>query len=497
MNWTKKRLRTILILQVELLALLVLRVTCSSLFVNTRQALSLIGMAAVLTMTITAAVVYRQTRRAGFCFCFIVLSYLFSFAQSMLVFAGERLPFSSFSITYSCFATDVLIDSAVFYLLSICMTAVGMCLAQKGMKEQRREAVVLSGEERIRRMGWRLMSISLAPTGYLLYRDILITLQDGYAATLEAQAGLAKICTLLSGLFMSGMVMVLCFERRRLFRLVFWVVFLMYCALDMAGGSRIGVFRMGVTVLMVKRIRFKDIKKSNIIAMLLLVGLLSFLFSIVSAVRIYLNTAENMTEFISDTANSIWKNNFLVAVLREMGNTQIINTLVYSECPRRVPYQFGLSYIKMLWGVLPNLIGKAYTGYIGVDIVFSPIYKQTSAGLGASYLAESYWNFGSFSPVACLCFGYFLGYVENRLVVACNAERHSVEEVFLLVYIMYYAVFLVRGEMLGFGRSVVYYAILPLLAGRIRFRGFRVKHHRILWHAAARMRLGRTDGRTL
>ena len=180
-----------------------------------------------------------------------------------------------------------------------------------------------------------------------------------------------------------------------------------------------------------------------------------------------------------------------------MGNTQIINTLVYSECPRRVPYQFGLSYIKMLWGVLPNLIGKAYTGYIGVDIVFSPIYKQTSAGLGASYLAESYWNFGSFSPVACLCFGYFLGYVENRLVVACNAERHSAEEVFLLVYIMYYAVFLVRGEMLGFGRSVVYYAILPLLAGRIRFRGFRVKHHRILWHAAARMRLGRTDGRTL
>ena len=77
----------------------------------------------------------------------------------------------------------------------------------------------------------------------------------------------------------------------------------------------------------------------------------------------------------------------------ELGNTQIINTLVYKECPKIIDYAYGTSYFKMLFSMIPNLWGGVHPSSIDVDSVFSPLYSKTT-GLGSSFLAEAYWNFG-------------------------------------------------------------------------------------------------------
>ena len=194
---------------------------------------------------------------------------------------------------------------------------------------------------------------------------------------------------------------------------------------------------------------------------LLLSGM--FVFSIVSAARIWMSNGVNATGIVKMVIKDLIENNFLFACIREMGNTQIINTLVYKDCPSLVEHQLGYSYVKILWAILPNFIGAAYTGYIGVDITFSKLYPLTSAGLGASYISEGFWNFGYGSLIIFLIFGCLLGLLERKFIELCNSNgKKNATTVFVAVYLMFYILFRVRGEFLSFGREMVYYVLIPL-----------------------------------
>ena len=47
-----------------------------------------------------------------------------------------------------------------------------------------------------------------------------------------------------------------------------------------------------------------------------------------------------------------------------------------------------------------------------------------------------------------------------------NRKQSSAVPIFLALYVMFFIIFMVRGEMLEFGRSMVYYAIIPVLLMR-------------------------------
>lgn len=435
---------------------------------NVTNALSSIGGIAFFCMLTSVILIYRINSQFNFFLCFVIFSYLFSFGQSMLVFFGRKLPTSAFSISKSGFSPAILQNSAAFCMVAICMTCIGYCFIKIGKTNIKVHREELEGETRANIVGWVLIFVSFLPTFYILYTDIINTFSAGYASTLLGYTGFAKICSLISGFFTSGMLMVLCFERNTKKRVFLYGIIAIYAALQLIGGSRISIFRLGVMILIIFNIYFKNINKKRTILIIIACLIGTFIFSLISASRIYLNNINNLGQFISETAENILKNNFLEAVIREMGNTQIINTLVFKECPSTSGYQFGLSYIKMLWAIIPNFIGSAYTGYIGVDITFSKLYMKTNAGLGASYIAEGYWNFGYFSIVAFVLFGAFLGWIEQKFRYICNNKRQKATILFLHIYIMYFMIFIVRSESLEFGRNFVYYCLIPIFLCKIR-----------------------------
>jgi len=123
----------------------------------------------------------------------------------------------------------------------------------------------------------------------------------------------------------------------------------------------------------------------------------------------------------------------------------------------------------MLWAIFPNFMGNSYTGYIGVDITFSPFYQKTSAGLGASYLAEGYWNFGWLAVCVFPIFGMILCCLDNAFERISNSScQVSAIKCFVIVCAFYYLSFLPRGELNSFARNMIYYVVIPAMISKIK-----------------------------
>ena len=482
MKIVNRNMKLEIILFVELFFIII----CGLLFhpESVDGALKIIGKISIICMAATLLSVFCIHHKIGFSFFLCVFSYVFSFGQSMLMLTNYNLSTTSpFSMRNGYFTPREIYNSSIFVLCSLCVTFIGYCALFKNPPEQSKERAIFRNEEKLRSVGWFLVIVSILPTFYLLYLDITSTYTLGYASTLQGYRGIAKICSLVSGLFISGILMVFLFEKKRLRRLTILLIIGCYFLLQLIGGSRGTVFQIGVLLIIIWNLFFKSIsrKKAFLIVILLLSGM--FVFSIVSAARIWMSNGVNATGIVKMVIKDLIENNFLFACIREMGNTQIINTLVYKDCPSLVEHQLGYSYVKILWAILPNFIGAAYTGYIGVDITFSKLYPLTSAGLGASYISEGFWNFGYGSLIIFLIFGCLLGLLEKKFIELCNSNgKKNATTVFVAVYLMFYILFRVRGEFLSFGREMVYYVLIPLFlcklnlckCGNLRVRPIRM-----------------------
>ena len=121
--------------------------------------------------------------------------------------------------------------------------------------------------------------------------------------------------------------------------------------------------------------------------------------------------------------------------------------------------------LRSIYGIIPNIFG---VGYDSVDTVFSPLYTVTNAGMGSSYIAEGYWNFGYFSLIYFAGFGFAWGKLEERFKMQCNRPAKSASVFFITIYLMFFLIFTVRSDLMEFGRSFVYYALIPVLLSKVR-----------------------------
>lgn len=378
---------------------------------------------------------------------------------------------TAFSVSQGFFSNSILKSSAVFVLISITVTCIGYCLIYKTSDIDPADILEPSKADyrsnRLRHVGWLLFFVSVLPTFYLLVKEFQTVLSLGYGATLKATTGLDRIFTLISGLFISSTILLYLYERKK--RYFVYAIIITYLIMQLMGGSRIEIFRFAIVLLLIEQFYFHSLNKRKWIVITMLAVIAVLILSLVSSVRNYLFLTSDIHQLLITTLQDLLKNNFIAASINELGNTQLINTLVMEKCPSVEPFQLGLSYIKMLWAIIPNFIGSAYSGYIGVDITFSPYYTLTEAGMGASYISEGYWNFGYLALAAFLIFGMLFAWVVKKFEYYAETKK-SPEKLYLTVYILYFVLFLVRSESLEFGRSFVYYGVIPVLLSLCRFR---------------------------
>jgi oligosaccharide repeat unit polymerase len=428
----------------------------------------LVGFLAFGSMLISVHTVYLISKKLNFAVTFTILAYLFSFGQSMLYAFGYQLSEkSAFSIINGYFSTDTFYQSSLFALCAIGLTSLGICCINEKKINEIKGRPHFFNEKKMVQLGWLLMLISVFPKFYCLYLDIITTFTSSYGATIQDYQGIAKIYSLISGFFVSAIIILICFETSQKKRLIMWGIIGTYLILELAGGSRISIVRLGIMILLLWKIYFKNINRKRRFQIILGIIVALFALSLISATRIYFNNAENIAGLLSKSALSLLRENYFLKIISEMGNSQIVNLLVLKNCPVNSPFQYGLSYLKMISAIFPSLPGVQNTNYIGIDITFSALYPLTTAPMGATYIAEAFWNFGWFSLPVFTLLGFFIGKISVKFYELSNMENSNAEKMFIIAYLMYYMIFIVRGELLGFGRSFVWYALIPVFMNKI------------------------------
>lgn len=426
------------------------------------SAAGFIGCLAIIALIISSAAVFCVYREINGFLIFVILSYLFSFGQCILAsfgIQGERG--SAFSIDNGYFSPNVIINSSYMGLFCICLLCVGYCWSAKKREDITGNKIIrrTADENSFASYGWILFWISLLPTLYCLAQDIIITMREGYGASVSAgYSGIGKVFELISGLFITSLIILYTFERKH--RLTVYIISLFYFGMQMMGGSRITVFRLCVVYFIVTLLYHRTMTRKRWI--LLIIGgiLLVFVFSLVSSVRIYLSSASNTANLINTMAKNVIENNFLASALREMGNTQLINLLVYQFCPKKVSFAHCYSYFRMLYSAIPNVLSLPYND---MDTTFSSLYPLTESGLGGSFIGEMYWNMGWLAMPVAVLIGWAAGKLSNRMKKCCSSRKADSAQLFLILYIFYFCIFLVRSSVWEFGRNFIYYALIPVI----------------------------------
>lgn len=468
MSVNKKNMqRALILLFVLFVDFVLLLLNC---FEQVEQVLTFTGGFATGTLILTEILLYKTTNKINFFLLFIGVGFAFEFGQSMSVFLGgyNSMNPSWFLNINSGYFNGNEIWEAFFFMHMLMMSFVTAYIIfyknNTQINERKYESAI--PQRRFKKeclIGYFLLVISIVPTFYMLRKDIMTIQVYGYGATLQAASGgIEKIFVLLSEFFPISIVWLLIYEKRKQGTLMILILTAAYMLLQLLGGSRIQVFRFGIILFMIYSLYYKRINKRNMM-FFLVVGIIGvFVLSLISSIRTMIYASNNLIELIQKAALNLWENNFIVETLRELGNTQLINTLVYKECPKVVDYAYGTSYLKMIFSVVPNLWGGVHPSSVDVDSVFSSLYSKTT-GLGSSFVAEAYWNFGFLSFIFCFVLGKIFAYIDIGLNEVCRLDtKDNKHTVYIYFYICFLLIFWVRSSCNGFGRSLIY-ATIPIV----------------------------------
>ena len=421
-----------------------------------------IGYVAIVYCLFSTIALYNINKKWDVFLIFIIMCYLFSFGQCILVAFGYKLGVFAFSMDGGFFSNQEILNASVFSFIAIAMTGIGFCCYREPTKSKKLLSKPELTNNTLCKVAWGLLIVSIIPTFYELYKDVVTVFSIGYGSTLVNATGIDKIFVIISGFYVSAILILYCFEEKR--RKLVYLAVGSYALLQLLGGSRISVFRLAVVLLIISSMYRREISKKNAV-LLVVFGIVGvFVFSFVSSARTYIYLVDDVNLFLKNTASDLIENNFIFSAIKEMGNTQVINTLVYTICPEKVDYRYGLSFVRCIYSIFPNVLNLEYNT---LDKVFSKFYTVTNAGCGSSFISEGYWNFGYFSIIYYLAFGYIWAALSRIFVKYCNLKYISPEKLFAVIYLMYFMIFLVRGESIELGRSFVYYALIPILLSKL------------------------------
>lgn len=431
------------------------------------------GAFATVTLILTGVLLYNLIKEINFFLLFIIIAYVFEFGQSMATWLGGYdclNPAWFLNVNSGYFSSQDIWNSFYFsHMIMMCLIVGYILFYRRTYLNQESNSVLKVNEECINKqqiqIGYFLLFLSIIPTFYLLKEDMTMIQTLGYGATLQAtNGGIQKIFSLISELFPVSIIWLLIFDNRKQSQLFVIGITALYMVLQLAGGSRIQVFRFALVIFLILSLYYKKITKKNMFFLILLAFVGIFTMSLISSIRTSIYVSKDLQGLIKNAVISLWGNNFIVETVKELGNTQLINALVIKKCPEEIDFAYGASYLRMLISVVPNIWGGVHPSSIDVDSVFSPLYTKL-CGLGSSFIAEAYWNFGFFSILFAVFLGMILAKHDRKLRVICENGKNKTK-IYLGFYTSFLLIFWVRSSCNGMGRSMVY-AMVPIILNRI------------------------------
>ena len=317
----------------------------------------------------------------------------------------------------------------------------------------------------VRAVGWLLLLVSVVPAFFILRQTLQIAIASGYFALFQRQAGtgFGAAGNVLTAFLVPGAMFLLAGSKSHKAGLaVSAIVILSYILIQFAAGSRMSATAPLIAYAWVWHRVIRPLPKT----LLIVVGvfILFVLFPLVEVTRTIAGGEKLAPSFLITTFLTI--ENPVIKILSEMGGSMKTVAYTLELVPAIRAYDFGASYLNALLTIIPNIYWDIHPaiahGLLANWLVTTvdPARAAQGGGLGFSFIAEAYLNFGWFgAPIAL----GVIGAAYARFVLWAQISGEPARMASVASFVSYFVIY-ARGETGSVVRALVWYAFMPYVA---------------------------------
>jgi oligosaccharide repeat unit polymerase len=323
----------------------------------------------------------------------------------------------------------------------------------------------------LRLIGWTLLLISAVPAYLVTQEALRISIEQGYFALYQQESltGSEALTQLVAKFLTPGALFLLAGSKGRPLSIAasaFMIV--AYTVANIIVGSRIEAAAPLLAYVWLWHRQIRPLPAPILVASALI--LFGIIFPLVQATRDLTEGAKLNVGTLAETFAST--DNPLLAIISEMGHSQMTVAHTIQLVPEARSYDFGLGYAYAMLTVFPNLFWEIHPtvehGLAASWLVntVSPSLASIGGGYGYSFIAEAYLNFGWIGITLFLgLFGAVFALVvlwAQRTADPAGLAMAATLGAFIMIF--------ARGESGSIVRELVWYAFGPFFA--IQFMKF-------------------------
>lgn len=308
--------------------------------------------------------------------------------------------------------------------------------------------------------GCSFLRIAIIPTIITLATNIYLTFTFGYGErmlnTLYRKSGITNIAGILSGLMIPSLLAVFIGRKKgQRWPIAAIAIYMLLYALS---ASRVHIMTLFLGLVFIQNKFFERLSLKKGIKYGILIVAVVCVFPVISATRGNIAGKGDIKAVLRDGIASVREKSIFVSVMSEAGYTFEATAAVVDHCPDDIDYNYGISYLSGVIYILPNGLTNNYYNVVrSTDEIFQGYINSNGSGIGSSYVAEAYWNFGYLSLVIFFIFGLLLG----KLSVAFDKAvfNGNYISIFVCTYIFSCISFYVRSDTRTFYRNFVWFCL--------------------------------------
>lgn len=377
-----------------------------TLFLNSMDAIAWIG---VIQLVITAVYSIRVSKHVlDSCVIFIAFSYILHLGQYLLQATDIAVTPTADITTY--ISMEYLIAAGRLTILTHICIAIGNGIYHKWravypVKKLRSLPFETTEHATSKYIAFFMIGVGLLASLYTNITLLILMIQGGYINTYSHS--ISGMVRLLEYFWVIGVVILFgLWQNNKKSCRILLASSLLYLCITMFTGNRMFAFA-NIFVLCQSYIYIVEYPRPFATVLIGIVGI----FFVSFVVNIGLNRFAGPT-LSFDLTGSL--STLFGKVLAEFGGTGYTLALTMEHVPTDLSYLFGLTYPLILIYIFPNF------GWNNWSIISATCYSEylrqfTTSGLGGSYIGEAYFNFGYFSLILMIAFGFFLTWFGERI----------------------------------------------------------------------------------
>lgn len=421
-----------------------------------RNQITIVFLVAVFIYFFIIGGAYNYEKRIDLFQIFIGLSFPFLFGGHLLttlnIQPGGRAPFRSVISRVS------LINTSYFCCEALLCVFIGYLIVNKksySMKTLREKKNTINNIQQkiLFNMGAFFTIISFIPFINESIQAISMTFKRGYGYRIvEGAKEATSLSAVISGFFLPSIFAMFISKSKK--NIIPTILIVIYFIIYTLQGSRIATFCYLSLFLYIYFINTES--KYNVVKLLPILVVFILVFPLISGTR-SLTSSSSLSDALNDAFYNIWNNNPLAVILNEAANTFNATAIVLDHCPNDYSHIHGISYICAFIYVLPNAFtGNFLDRFSFADDTFAH-YLTKYGGIGSSFPAEAYYNFGWVGGLIFLVFiGIFWGWLCKK--IEYNIFEGKIFGMYWYFQIYTAVVFMIRSELLYRLRPLFWYA---------------------------------------